>query len=81
MRLRKEYLFRKAVEEKERLLADRKRRLKEALESGKPVPSDLRGVEGQKLFSTLDLEDANTANVSSHIDDEYAYAGIHPSLW
>ncbi|PHJ24107.1 brix domain containing protein [Cystoisospora suis] len=76
VRLRKEYLFRKAVEEKERLLADRKRRLKDALESGKPVPSDLRGVEGQKLFSTLDLEDANTANVSSHIDDEYAYAGV-----
>ncbi|CBZ55021.1 putative U3 small nucleolar ribonucleoprotein protein [Neospora caninum Liverpool] len=76
VRLRKEYLFRKATEEKARVLADRKKRLKEALESGKPVPTDLRGEAGQKLLPTLDLEDVNTAQTTSHIDDEYAYAGV-----
>lgn len=58
------------------MLADRKKRLKEALESGKPVPTDLRGEAGQKLLPTLDLEDVNTAQTTSHIDDEYAYAGV-----
>ncbi|KYK70040.1 brix domain containing protein [Toxoplasma gondii TgCatPRC2] len=76
VRLRKEYLFRKATEEKARVLADRKKRLKEALERGKAVPSDLRGEAGQKLLPTLDLEDVSTAQTTTHIDDEYAYAGV-----
>lgn len=75
-RLRKEYLFRKALEEKERVLSDNKKRVREALEVGKPVPTDIRGAAAQKLVQTLDLDDDWTKETATHIDDEYAYAGV-----
>lgn len=74
-RLRKEYLYRKSLEEKERILSDRKQRLKDALETGKPIPSDLRGPSAQKLAQKLDLDDEKNRETADHIDDEYAYAG------
>lgn len=74
-RLRKEYLYRKALEEKERVLSDNKKRVREAIEEGKPVPTDLRGAAAQRLVQTLDLDDDWTKETATHIDDEYAYAG------
>ena len=41
-RLRREYLYKKSVEVKERTTADRKRKYKEAVDAGKPVPTELR---------------------------------------
>lgn len=86
VRLRKEYLYKKALEEKERepLLVwgparsdvaqgttlEKKRKLREALEQNKSVPTELRG--DTKLRTTLDLEDDRTkvlltlARVSLH---------------
>lgn len=74
-RLRKEYLYRKSLEEKERQLSERKRRVREAVEAGKPIPTDLRGPAAQRIAQTLDLEDAGTSKSTTHEDDEYAYAG------
>ncbi|OEH74440.1 u3 small nucleolar ribonucleoprotein [Cyclospora cayetanensis] len=76
-RLRKEYLYRKSLEEKERQLLDRKKRVKEALEAGRPIPTDIGRGAAQRIAQTLDLEDATSqTRVSGHVDDEYAYAGI-----
>ncbi|KAL2533469.1 Ribosomal RNA processing Brix domain protein [Abeliophyllum distichum] len=73
VRLRKEYLYRKSLEGKERLLYEKKRKIREALEEGKPIPTELRNEEAA-LRQEIDLEDENTAVPRSTIDDEYANA-------
>ncbi|KAL2898353.1 U3 small nucleolar ribonucleoprotein IMP4 [Bienertia sinuspersici] len=72
-RLRREYLYRKSLEGKERLLYEKKRKIKEALEEGKPIPTELRNEEAA-LRQEIDLEDDHTAIPKSVIDDEYAKA-------
>ncbi|KAG4994680.1 hypothetical protein JHK82_031415 [Glycine max] len=73
IRLRREYLYRKSLEGKERLLYEKKRKIREALQEGKPIPTELRNEEAA-LRREIDLEDENTAVPRTHIDDEYAYA-------
>ena len=73
-RQRKEYLYRKATEEKAEKLRDKKRRLRDALENGTLLDGDLRGKEGLKLRKTLDLEDDLTKE-KANFDDEYAMLG------
>ncbi|KAF5477074.1 U3 small nucleolar ribonucleoprotein protein IMP4 isoform X1 [Juglans microcarpa x Juglans regia] len=73
IRLRREYLYRKSLEGKERLLYEKKRKIKEALQEGKPIPTELRNEEAE-LRHQIDLEDENTAVPRTHIDDEYANA-------
>lgn len=73
IRLRREYLYRKSLEGKERLLYEKKRKIREALEEGKPIPTELRNEEAA-LRREIDLEDDNTAVPRTHIDDEYANA-------
>ncbi|GFZ02623.1 ribosomal RNA processing Brix domain protein [Actinidia rufa] len=73
VRLRREYIYRKSLEGKERLLYEKKRKIKEALEEGKPIPTELRNEEAA-LRQQIDLEDEHTAVPRTHIDDEYANA-------
>ncbi|GLT26078.1 hypothetical protein SLA2020_011650 [Shorea laevis] len=73
IRLRREYLYRKSLEGKERFLYEKKRKIKEALEEGKPIPTELRNEEAA-LRQEIDLEDDNTTVPRTHIDDEYANA-------
>eukprot|EP00920_Eleutheroschizon_duboscqi_P014138 GHVT01032982.1.p1 GENE.GHVT01032982.1~~GHVT01032982.1.p1 ORF type:complete len:369 (+),score=86.90 GHVT01032982.1:88-1107(+) len=79
VRVRKEFLFRKAQEGGEAARASQKTRLRSAIEQGRPIPSDLRGGAANKLKHTLDLDDEKTAKfLHSHVDDEYATAGVEP---
>ncbi|KAI3957753.1 hypothetical protein MKX01_007584 [Papaver californicum] len=73
IRLRREYLYRKNLEGKERQLYENKRKINKALEEGKPIPTELRNEEPE-LRRQIDLEDVNTEIPRSHIDDEYANA-------
>ncbi|KAL1317273.1 hypothetical protein HN51_069348 [Arachis hypogaea] len=73
IRMRREYLYRKSLEGKERLLYEKKRKIREALQEGKPIPTELRNEEAA-LRREIDLEDENTAVPRTHIDDEYAHA-------
>ncbi|KIY95299.1 U3 small nucleolar ribonucleoprotein IMP4, partial [Monoraphidium neglectum] len=73
-RLRKEYLYRKSLEGKDLAAYERKRKIRKALEEGKPMPTELRREEAQ-LRREVELEDDNTAVVRDHVDDEYAHAG------
>ncbi|KAG6493660.1 hypothetical protein ZIOFF_048653 [Zingiber officinale] len=72
-RLRMEYLYRKSLEGKEREYYEKKRKIREALEEGKPIPTELRNEEAA-LRQEIDLEDEYTAVQKTHIDDEYATA-------
>jgi len=74
-RLRREYLFKRGVEAKDRATADRKRKVKAAVESGKPVPTELRG-EADALLAQVELDDAAHEQPGSGIDDEYVNAGV-----
>ncbi|KAG9457857.1 hypothetical protein H6P81_002365 [Aristolochia fimbriata] len=80
VRLRREYLYRKSLEGKERLLYEKKRKIKEALGEGKPIPTELRNEEAA-LRKEIDLEDDHTEVPKTHIDDEYANASeIDPKI-
>ncbi|KAL7101321.1 hypothetical protein ACP275_08G047500 [Erythranthe tilingii] len=73
VRLRREYLYRKNLEGQQRLDYEKKLKIREALEEGKPIPTELRNEEAG-LRREIDLEDENTAVPHSTIDDEYASA-------
>jgi U3 small nucleolar ribonucleoprotein protein IMP4 len=75
IRLKREYLYRKSLDVKERQKYERKERIKAALRDGKPIPTELRGEEAD-LRHEIDMEDDATAKPKSHIDDEYANAGV-----
>ena len=76
-RLRKEYLYRKSLEGKEAEQYEKKRKIRKALEEGKPIPTEVRAEEAS-LRLEIALEDDNTAVPRTHIDDEYANAGAIP---
>ncbi|KAL6857015.1 hypothetical protein ACP4OV_018397 [Aristida adscensionis] len=74
-RLRREYIYRKSLEGPEKELYEKKRRVREALEEGKPIPTELRNEE-HLLRRQIDLEDQERAVPRSIVDDEYATANV-----
>jgi len=74
VRLRREYLYRKQLETNERVVYDKKRKLKQAIESGKPIPTELREEEAE-LRHQIEMDDANTEEPRNAMDDEYVRAG------
>lgn len=73
-RLRREFLYRKSLEGKQAATYDKKRKIRDALAEGKPIPTELRSQEAalRDLDTYADiLHDAP----ASHQDDEYARAG------
>lgn len=75
VRLRKEYLEKKAQEHQEHTKYRKKQKLRELEETGKRVHSELRHEEPE-LANEISLEDQNTAIPRSLIDDEYSKAGL-----
>jgi len=74
-RLRKEYLYKKALEDREAATFEKKRKLQHALDNNKSIPTEIRG-EDKKLRKVLDLSDDRTKEQRSAMDDEYAYMGV-----
>ncbi|KAL0626424.1 U3 small nucleolar ribonucleoprotein IMP4 [Plecturocebus cupreus] len=74
-RLRREYLYRKAREEAQRSAQERKERLRRALEENRLIPTELRR-EALALQGSLEFDDAGGEGVTSHVDDEYRWAGV-----
>jgi U3 small nucleolar ribonucleoprotein protein IMP4 len=74
VRLRKEYLYRKGLEGKEKTTYDKKAQIRRAISEGKSLPTELRKEEGT-LRHEIELEDEETAKLRTHADDEYAQAG------
>lgn len=71
--MRREFLFRKSLEGKERSLYEKKRKIRLALEEGKPIPTELRNEEAV-LREQIDLDDDSYIGLETQIDDEYANA-------
>eukprot|EP01129_Flabellula_baltica_P002315 TRINITY_DN12133_c0_g1_i1.p1 TRINITY_DN12133_c0_g1~~TRINITY_DN12133_c0_g1_i1.p1 ORF type:complete len:291 (+),score=59.60 TRINITY_DN12133_c0_g1_i1:31-903(+) len=73
-RMRKEYLYRKSLEGKERQEYEKKRLVKKALDEGKPMPTEIND-DALTLEQALSFEDVRTFVPSDMIDSEYAKGG------
>ncbi|MCP9265591.1 U3 small nucleolar ribonucleoprotein IMP4 [Dirofilaria immitis] len=68
-RLRREYVYRKSLEEKQRLIDEKRQTVKKYINENRPIPTHLRK-------DAIDLQqDAEWGGEVSAIDDEYRYAG------
>ncbi|XP_072344143.1 U3 small nucleolar ribonucleoprotein protein IMP4 isoform X3 [Scyliorhinus torazame] len=74
-RLRREYLYHKAQEDKLRSVEEKKQKLKCALEENKLIPTELRR-DALELQKVLEYDDEGGEGISSQIDDEYKWAGV-----
>ena len=74
-RLRREYLYRKSLEGRDKATYEKKRIIREALAAGKPLPTEVRA-SYDTLKSEVDAEDTKTQEQTNHIDDEYGDAGL-----
>lgn len=85
-RLRREYLYRKSLEEKQRTIQEKKDRLRKSLDGNKKIPTDLKN-QALNLQKKLDWDDAGPELAVSigtetggggltHQDDEYRWAGV-----
>uniref|UniRef100_T1IWK7 Brix domain-containing protein n=1 Tax=Strigamia maritima TaxID=126957 RepID=T1IWK7_STRMM len=75
VRLRREYLYRKTLEHRQQAIADKKEKLKNALDQNKPISTELRK-EALDLQKALEWDDDGGEGVVSHEDDEYRWAGV-----
>uniref|UniRef100_H2Y721 Brix domain-containing protein n=1 Tax=Ciona savignyi TaxID=51511 RepID=H2Y721_CIOSA len=74
-RERREYIYRKSIEEKQRTIHERKRKLKAALDDNKNIPTELRK-DALQLQSNLEYDDAGADGVQTSMDDEYKWMGV-----
>ena len=73
IRLRKEYLYSKNKELKERHHQEKLVKIKRAIENEKKMPTELKK-EKDALTKDLELADDKTIAARTHIDDEYEEA-------
>ncbi|CAE6519940.1 unnamed protein product [Rhizoctonia solani] len=73
-RERREYIYRKNQEAQERQTYERKQKLKDALASGKQLPTELKK-DAADLGKVMTMDESQ-AEPTTHIDDEYSRAGI-----
>lgn len=76
IRLRREYLYRKSLEGRDKASYEQKRLVRDALASGKStLPTEIRA-SYDKIQSEIISEDQRTEYLKTNIDDEYADVGI-----
>ena len=69
IRLRKEYLYKKSKESQENAMYEKKRKIREALENKKRIPTEIKKDEKEKLMHEIEMEDEISKLPVSHIDD------------
>lgn len=74
-RQRKEYISRKSIEQIEKNKLERGIRLKEALDEGKQIPTELRSIS-DNLVANIDLVDTSI-DPNNLVDDEYSLSGFY----
>jgi len=70
IRLRREYLYKKSLENKNELETSKKQKLERALAGSSKIPQELKADEA-KLRASAEWDDQRTAKQRTHIDDEY----------
>uniref|UniRef100_A0A915ILN6 Brix domain-containing protein n=1 Tax=Romanomermis culicivorax TaxID=13658 RepID=A0A915ILN6_ROMCU len=74
-RLRREYIYRKSVEEKQRQIQNKKDQIKKALDDNKVIPTHLQK-DALELQKSVDFMDDGGEGLTTHVDDEYKWAGV-----
>ncbi|KAA8495703.1 U3 small nucleolar ribonucleoprotein IMP4 [Porphyridium purpureum] len=74
VRERREYLYRKSLEGKQREEYEKRKAIRDALAAGKKIPTELRQEEAQ-LRAADGFADAVHDKPQSHVDDEYGRVG------
>ncbi|XP_055328307.1 U3 small nucleolar ribonucleoprotein protein IMP4-like [Paramacrobiotus metropolitanus] len=74
-RLRREYLYRKSIEERQRTIQENKAKVKNALDKSHILPSALRK-DALLLAEKTDWDDEGGQGIVTHEDDEYRWAGV-----
>ncbi|KAF9263508.1 Brix-domain-containing protein [Marasmius fiardii PR-910] len=74
IRERRQYVYAKSLEAQERQTYERKQQLKDALATGKSLPTELKK-DARQLGKELEFDEAQ-ADPTTHIDNEYSRAGI-----
>jgi len=74
-RLRREYLYRKTVEDQKRTIQEKKDKLKQALEAHQRIPLELRK-DAVNLYKDMEWDDEGGEALPNPEDDEYRWAGV-----
>ncbi|XP_036355067.1 U3 small nucleolar ribonucleoprotein protein IMP4-like [Octopus sinensis] len=75
-RLRREYIYRKSIEQRDQQIEEKKRKIRNVLETGDFVPPELRQ-EALNIHKKLGWDDKGADGVVNHCDDEYRWAGVN----
>lgn len=75
IRLRREYIYRKSIEDKERTIQEKKRRLQQSIDNNVLITSELRK-DAIKLQGKMDWDTSGCDGIINHMDDEYKWAGV-----
>lgn len=74
-RERREFVYKKSIEQRQKAIEEKRNRLKRALDENKLIPSDLRK-EALDIQKNLDWKDPGADGILSNVDDEYKWAGV-----
>jgi len=74
-RERREFIYKKAIEQRQKTIEEKRDRVKNALDENKVIPTDLRK-EALDLQRNSDWRDEGADGVLNSIDDEYKWAGV-----
>lgn len=74
-RERREFVYKKSIEQRQKAIEEKRNRLKRALDENHTIPTDLRK-EALDIQKNLDWKDPGADGVLSSIDDEYKWAGV-----
>ncbi|CAF0736783.1 unnamed protein product [Brachionus calyciflorus] len=74
-RERREFIYRKTIEQRQKAIEDKRERLKHALEENRLIPTDLRK-DALDIQKNIDWKDQGADGILSHYDDEYKWAGV-----
>lgn len=79
-RLRRDYLYRRSLEQRDGGDRESARVVREALAAGRQLPTEVRADYRDRLRHRIELEDDRTAVGRTHVDDEYGDAGLADPL-
>lgn len=74
-RERREFVYKKAIEQRQRVIEDKRERLKHALDENRLIPTDLRK-DALDIQKNIDWKDQGADGIVSQMDNEYKWAGV-----
>jgi len=74
-RLRREYIYRKTIEERDKSIQEKKEKIKSAIQENKQIPGSLQK-KAIGIQKNLAWDDEGADGLTTSVDDEYRWAGV-----